>query len=871
MDEEDAGNSVAQMELAANPLTPMAAPADGDAMAGASAAAPDAPPTPSSPKVELPVATPEAEHVSFAIATPSASTPHAVDIDDAGATTPLPAIGNPSYGNHADSSSTCFGNSISSQSTLPPATPSLPSYSAVKKPNSRAAAADPAQLEAMMARLKDGANSLRHLTPRTIEACSEEGIEPSELLPKTVADFAPKDKKLHLKPQHQQARYDRFEHRRLSKLSDVVCARSRLLEGSAPESQPSVAVDPQGGASSFVLVEERRRRAEESRVAEARRMQKSEEAKAAAAAILAETARRGEEADRRIEDYERQRARQREQKNAQLAEKRELRESLARSQLADSQAKVAIRAAEAAAHEVRRTEMMEVKRKTESERRREQCLVKLSKAEAAQVSKTMADEQRKQSLGELLSGRQVRLAAHAEQEEAKRIALMREGIALHEKAQNAMLHVDQQRKEFEEKTQAHIDRKSDGNAVRQEMFEQRQKQQAAHSKAVLTARLELDKRQEQEAQKLLQQSDSKQQKRQATLAARAHAAVDAAELLKAKHEELQERVLRQAKKRDHEREKVYTALKAKDDKYFAQVAALEQLQQEKMAVRHKMEAEALRNGETSMRDIERVSEPGPTSYDNRFFETGQLGPGGKYARVGKAKAPPAYSFGTRAEYQLPRVPTDESGKCLTVEIIGKESPGPGTALQELGSRDVLDKTGKFPRSASWSMGKLVPDISNKDILHRPGPGETHAEDKQLSRTKYPSAPSFSFGTRRFQEIREREQKALAEQRRAGVIKPSTADAAYARRNRGPGPTTYNSDKVQTSLARHRSLADGVGVSQRFAKSERFIPLDEKPKDEMGPTTFANKREARMGPGPQKYRPVTPSMGNRSYLSTPLSF
>ena len=89
------------------------------------------------------------------------------------------------------------------------------------------------------------------------------------------------------------------------------------------------------------------------------------------------------------------------------------------------------------------------------------------------------------------------------------------------------------------------------------------------------------------------------------------------------------------------------------------------------AALHEMEAEAIRNGQQeSMRDIERTTEPGPTSYDNRFFSIGQLHPGSKYARVGTKPAPPSYSFGSLSENALPRVPTDEAGVPCTVEIVG---------------------------------------------------------------------------------------------------------------------------------------------------------------------------------------------------------
>lgn len=872
---------------------------EGEVIEGASAAAPP----PLTPGAAFPPSSPESIFPPAMPAPAEAPAPAPSDMDDKaidissadadeGGATMLPAIGGSGCQN-AESFSSCFGNSISSQATLPPATPATPASREAATIQASTSFADsfasshatePVDISVehpqLLMLLEQGVEGLRRLSPRTLEACASEGIEPVELLPKTLADFKPKDKMVFLKPEHQKARHERFERRRMGKLSDVVRARRHILNacpGSpGPPGSRGIPGSPEspgpGADAESTLVEERRRRAAESQAAEARRMQKTEEARAAAAATLAETARRAEEASKRLEEYEQQRARERDEKVAREREKRELKEARARRQLAEVEAKLALRAAATAEHEARRAEKMEAKQAAEEERRHAMSLAKLAKAEAAQELKNSVNEQRKERTAKMIEEREVRLTAHAEKEEEVRLQKLRDGLELHRKVQNAMLRVDQQRKEFEDKTQAHLDKKRDGNEIREMRLQERRKEQAQHAQAVLAARLELDRRHEQQARKMLEQTERKEMRRQATLALRAEAALDVAEHRKAQHEELLERVRRQEKKREYERQKRSEALKEKDRRHFAQVAALEQLQREKLTVKYKMEAEALKNGEkNNLKDMSRMNEPGPTSYDNRFLETGQLGPGGKYARVGRCKAPPAYSFGTRAEHQLPRVPVDETGKCLTVEIVGKESPGPGTALQSLGSREILDKTGKFPRQPAFSLGHLVKDVLNKDVLYRPGPGETHAEDRQLQLTRYKSAPAFSFGTKRFQEIREQEKKDLLQQKKDGIVKPSTADAAYARRNRGPGPTTYNADRVQTSLPRHRNLADGVGVSQRFSKGDRFIPLDTKPRDSLGPTTFVNKREAMVVPGPQKYRPISRSMTTRSYLSTPLAF
>jgi len=259
-----------------------------------------------------------------------------------------------------------------------------------------------------------------------------------------------------------------------------------------------------------------------------------------------------------------------------------------------------------------------------------------------------------------------------------------------------------------------------------------------------------------------------------------------------------------------------------------------------------------------MRDLEIASEPGPTSVDNRFYQVGQRGPGGKFARIGIQKAPPAYTFGSRSETALPRV----LDKSLMIEIVGRISPGPGTSTPDVTRGKSQDKT-----PPSWTMGKLVNQLADKEALAKPAPNETHVSDEQLQLTRYRSAPCFSFASRGYKELLTQDQ-ASQNSPASKLSRPSTASAtAKDRRSavhaaRLPGPTTYDHGCVQTSLRRHRNLADGIGVSQRFARAYRFLPIDTAPKDDLGPTTYA---KAMVVPGPQKYRPSV------TYLSTPLAF
>jgi len=398
--------------------------------------------------------------------------------------------------------------------------------------------------------------------------------------------------------------------------------------------------------------------------------------------------------------------------------------------------------------------------------------------------------------------------------------------------------------------------------VREALTLQRQKAQAARSVAVANARQAVELDRQREARKLVQQSEKKEFRRESVMAAKANELVEVAENRRARLEDIEDRVRRAARKREFEKERMREEQAAKDAKFFAQREELQQLHREKLTLRHKMEAEGKIGSRPTMREVERASEPGPTSVDNCFFTMGQLGPGGRFARVGTKPAPPAHTFGNLSENALPRV----LDKALMVEIMGKISPGPNTASPNIGSREVLDKTNQYRRSPSWSMGALVADPLNKEALSKPGPGETHAEDRQMELTRYHSAPSFSFASSTYQEIRAQEKAALKE----AMKKPHTAGGSpiaqerlsFNHSSRLPGPWTYDHGAVQTSLRRHRSLADGVGVSQRFAKASRFLPIDTSSKDEMGPRNYTKPN---LAPGPQRYRPTT------SYLSTPLSF
>ena len=93
-----------------------------------------------------------------------------------------------------------------------------------------------------------------------IDACAEEGIDPQELVPKILLDFKPPDlaQQALLAPHNLQARFDRFEHRRLLKLKDIVATRRQLINETVAGKPPPTIEEM---ASDSVLLEERKKKA----------------------------------------------------------------------------------------------------------------------------------------------------------------------------------------------------------------------------------------------------------------------------------------------------------------------------------------------------------------------------------------------------------------------------------------------------------------------------------------------------------------------------------------------------------------------------------------------------------------------------------
>lgn len=696
----------------------------------------------------------------------------------------------------------------------------------------------------------EGSDGLKRLTPRTLEACAEEGIEPQELLPRKLEDFKPADKAIKLAPHHQQARYNRFEERRLAKLTDVIAARRRLIGEGSGSAEPLSAEE---AANRSALLEEKRRRAEKADELYQRQMRIVEERREQTVRTADEAAKRDAEGKQRRAVLE---AQQEATRQAKLNEDR--RRADQRSQRVQAK-KDAVAAAQKerdeahAAHEARREMRLAASRSSEALIRKEMMDNKAKVAEKAWKHKETKLEARTDSIKQLIDARQLKTDAHRLLQEQVAREAVKASIAKQQRADAAACEVDRRQEEWADETKKRIERKGAGNSVKEELMAQKQKAMVEHAQLVLAAKEAAESARAKEAKRLIEQGELKELRRQNFLASKETKKLDDHEARRLKDEEFDERMRRVARVRDYQEQKKRDELKNKDDKFWTQKRMVQKLQDDRKALKYKMEAEQLAKSgpQPTMRELEMQAEPGPTQYDNRFYSMGALGAGGKFGRVGTKKAPPAYTMGKASETALPRV----LDKSLMIELVGQISPGPGTAKAELGSREVLNKSSKYPGAPNWSMGKLVPDLADKVSLSKPGPADTVASDKQMQLTRYKSAPSFSFASSTYQEA--------FRQQKANEGNPDAAPAvrlSYTHPSRYPGVYSYNHGRVQTSLKCHRNLADGVGVSQRFNKADRFIPIDTK--DEFAPARFT---KATKYPGPQKYRPTT------TYLSTPLKF
>ena len=443
--------------------------------------------------------------------------------------------------------SSCFAvTPASTQSSLPPISLEMEAAAAA---TGSAPLVDMAEAE-LFELLREGVSGMRRLTPRTLEACAEEGIDPLELLPKALAEFVPKDLKVELSSRHLQARFERFEARRLAKVDDVIAARRRILQGPSSSSDslrasPDMRRPTTSSGDDAKILESHRRQEAASAAAIARRVLRFEQQKDAAARTAAEAQHRADEVAQRMAAYEQQRAASRDAQMADAETKRELMVSRAKLRRAQVEAEANARATEKAAHEQQRRERFAAERKAQEAQRHEQSRAKAAKAEAARQSQAARLTQRKDQVDKSIAERKERMEAHAVKQHATQIQAVRRGISKAQKSERSLIEVDRQEEEHAEKIRAKIEHDesvSRATSLRETLLAQRHAAQAEHAKAVFSARAQNEKERDRSARTMLQESELKEMKRQMTLAQRAEQKADKDEDRLSRYEATLERI-----------------------------------------------------------------------------------------------------------------------------------------------------------------------------------------------------------------------------------------------------------------------------------------------------------------------------------------
>ena len=95
-------------------------------------------------------------------------------------------------------------------------------------------------------RLRKGKNALANMTPRAVEACTREGIEPEELLKRPLQYFRglPTEG---VRERHAVKRHARYEEARIFKLDLVSATRMQLLEEGWPPTEEQQIAAAAGG------------------------------------------------------------------------------------------------------------------------------------------------------------------------------------------------------------------------------------------------------------------------------------------------------------------------------------------------------------------------------------------------------------------------------------------------------------------------------------------------------------------------------------------------------------------------------------------------------------------------------------------------
>ena len=219
-------------------------------------------------------------------------------------------------------------------------------------------------------------------------------------------------------------------------------------------------------------------------------------------------------------------------------------------------------------------------------------------------------------------------------------------------------------------------------------------------------------------------------------------------------------------------------------------------------------------------------QPGPCDLDNRFFQTGTRSLAG-------GRSAPQYSFGSMSELAAPRyVPGME------VELIGRDSPGPGTATAAIASvGGQLEKTTFVRKVPAYGFGKSTNDRVKPRVVESSGPADTVVDKRVLEFTRIKRTPACSFASPTDTELF-KSSSAASLHGLVGLLHPS----------RTPGPTSYliknQIEGNSGTLVQSKSTYEFS-----FGKTKRFLSRETNSK----------------GPGPQQYNP------SKSFCSPTLAF
>ena len=285
-----------------------------------------------------------------------------------------------------------------------------------------------------------------------------------------------------------------------------------------------------------------------------------------------------------------------------------------------------------------------------------------------------------------------------------------------------------------------------------------------------------------------------------------------------------EQVERMRRVREWEAQELERKNVEEDAIYFHQKEELERMRSDRMAA-NRLQAAAQLDALGALGSTTQMR-PGPADLDNRFFQTGTRSLAG-------GRSAPQYSFGNISELAAPRyVPGME------VELIGRDSPGPGTATAAIASvGGQLEKTTFARKVPAYGFGKSTNDRVKPRVVESSGPADTVVDKRVLEFTRIKRTPACSFASPTDTELF-KSSTAASLHGLVGLLHPS----------RTPGPTSYliknQIEGNSGTLVQSKSTYE-----YSFGKTKRFISRETNSK----------------GPGPQQYNP------SKSFCSPTLAF